>query len=68
MARLKVKGIEQSECRDELFWRVLVEGPRDDIPITFGWRILPGSAGVATQPLSDGTTDVFGVLEGTGRR
>lgn len=43
----------------------MVEGPRDDMPITFGWRILPGSAGVATQPLSAGTTEVFGALEGT---
>lgn len=65
MARLKVKGIDQSEYLDELFWRVVVEGPRDDMPVTFGWRILPGSAGVAAQPLSDGTTDVFGALEGT---
>lgn len=65
MAKLKVTGIDQSECRDELFKRVVVEGPRDDMPITFGWRILPGSASVATQPLSDGTTDVFGALEGT---
>lgn len=66
MPTVKLTGIDNRTEGGKLAWDVSVIGPRGSDPVTFGWRILPGSGDVGTEALGDGTTDVFGTLEGTG--
>lgn len=65
MPTLTALGLDRREFLDTLEWSVVLEGARGDDPVTFSWRILPGSGGVGEAAVGDGTTDVFGTLEGT---
>lgn len=65
MPTLKSIGLDNRTEGGTLGWEVRATGPRGDDAVTFSWRVLPGTGSVGEVALGDGTTDVFGALEGT---